>query len=359
MQLLKTPLHGMHIKLGANMTEFAGHDMPLQYKGVLAEHNAVRNAAGLFDISHMGRFLIEGENSEQFIEKICTNRVKGMPLGRMRYSLVCNQNGGILDDVLIYKKDADKFLLVVNASNRRKIADHINANLFENMHFTDDSAQTGHIALQGPESENILKQLTKSEDIPIKYYTFTDNVTVAGRTCLVSRNGYTGEDGFEIICKNEDAEHIYSAFAELGAEPCGLGARDTLRFEASMPLYGHELGEDITPFQADLGSFVKLDHDFIGRDALSVENINGAKRKRTGLELIEKGIPRQGYAVYCNNERAGEVTSGGYCPAIDKYCAMAYIDSKYLDADEFLIEIRQKMVPCKKVALPFYKRSKK
>ena len=364
MESKRTPIYEEHVALGGKMVDFCGYALPVQYSGIIEEHLAVRNAAGVFDVSHMGRILIEGPNAAAFVQRITTNDISEMKQGQVKYSFICNENGGIMDDVLIYARAKDRFLMVVNAVNTQKILAHMEKNAVAGAKVEDITEQTAQIALQGPKSVEIAQKLCEAEELPEKYYTFQEDVVFCGVTCMVSRTGYTGEDGFEIYCPAEDGGRIFSTLLKSvqqeGILPCGLGCRDTLRFEAGMPLYGHELSEEVTPFEAGLGVFVRpLQGTFIGKDALDAHVAGGVSRKRIGLKMIGKGIARQGYHVYVSGGvPCGVVTSGSMCPSLGGNYAMALINVAYLDDAEFTVEIRGKQVAAEKVALPFYKRQK-
>lgn len=352
-----TPLYDTHVAHGGKMTEFCGYMLPVQYAGIITEHEAVRKQAGLFDVSHMGRLELSGMNAAALLQRLTTNDISEMKPGRIRYSFMCNEGGGVKDDILIYCMGDGAYRLVVNASNHEKIVEHIHAHMVPGVTFFDRTDQTGHIALQGPMAQQLIATVCDVAELPTAYYTFADNVAVAGCACFVSRNGYTGEDGYEIICAADDTPAVYEALLGAGAvQPCGLGCRDTLRFEAGMPLYGHELNEDITPFEAGLGMFVRpVQGPFVGKEALEQQIAEGVARKRIGLVMLDRGIPRQGFDVYCNGALAGIVTSGSYCPSLEQNCAMALVDTKYVGEKEFEIEIRGKRLDCEAHKLPFYK----
>lgn len=356
----KTPLYDLHENCGGKMVEFAGFLMPLQYSGIIEEHLAVRRKAGLFDVSHMGEVMLEGSGATANLNYLMTNDFSKMNDGRVRYTLMCNENGGVVDDLLVYRFSEDRYMLVLNAANIEKDINWINTRLTGSANLTDISGTTAEIALQGPESENILRKLAAGE-IPGKYYTFSASLDVAGTDCLVSRTGYTGEDGFELYCASRDAEKLWNAITDagknLGLIPAGLGARDTLRLEASMPLYGHEMNEDITPFEAGLGFAVKTDKDsFIGRSALS-EN-NDPDKIRVGLEMVGRGIAREGYKVYMDGISAGHITSGTFLPFLEKACAMALVTRNAAAPGTLLtVDVRGKPVDGRVVKLPFYRRN--
>lgn len=357
----KTPLYDIHVKLGGKMTPFADYLLPLYYEtGIIKEHNTVRTGAGLFDASHMGEFILEGADAAAFADYIVTNNIANLPVGTARYSPMCNENGGVVDDLLIYRLSLDRLMLVVNASNREKDFDWIRRHLWDNVKLTDVSGATGLIALQGRNAVNILNKLTDEKNIPKKSYTFTPDVLIAGKRALVSRTGYTGEDGFEFYAAWDDTPAVFEAVLEAGGEygiiPCGLGARDTLRLEACMPLYGHEMDEGVTPIEAELVRFVKFDKpDFIGKKAIWDQGI--PERKRIGLELTEKGIAREHCPVLADGKIIGEVTSGTLSPYTQKAIAMALINIRLPTVAEIKIDVRGRLLAAKVVPMPFYKKN--
>jgi len=359
---LKTPLYDIHLKYGGKPVPFAGYLLPVQYpSGITAEHMAVRTAAGIFDVSHMGEVILQGPDALMNVQMLVTNDCSAMADGQVKYSPMCNDNGGIVDDLLIYKKTADHYMLVINAANHDKDTAWMKSKIKGDLAFKDISAEIAQIAIQGPKAKEILTKLTEVESLPVKYYSFTDEVSVGGISCLVSRTGYTGEDGYELYTANENAVKLWELLMESGGVcgliPCGLGARDTLRLEAAMPLYGHEMNDFITPFEAGIGQFVKMNKDdFIGKAALAAK-VN-AKLKRIGLELEDRGIARNADKVFSNGNEIGYVTSGTMCPFIKKAAAMALVDAAYAAAGDMLeIEVRGKYLKAKAVGLPFYKRS--
>ncbi|MFA6866479.1 MAG: glycine cleavage system aminomethyltransferase GcvT [Clostridia bacterium] len=356
----RTALYDTHIKYGGKIVEFAGYELPVQYKnGIIFEHNIVRNGVGLFDVSHMGEVLITGENAENALQKLVTNRVSTIAENQCRYTLMCYASGGIVDDLLIYKYNTKKYLLVVNAANVDKDFDWIINNLDEGAKAENISNGITQIAIQGPKSKDVLSKITDMSKIPEKMYHFADNIDVGGIECLVSTTGYTGESGYEVYCDNKFASKLYEILMTAGSEfdiqPIGLGARDTLRFESSMPLYGHELTKDTLATEVGLDMFVKLDCDFIGRDALVA---NKPKYERIGLILIDKGIAREHFEVLDKEGNIiGMTTSGGICPTIGGAYAMARVLLSS-DTEEVYIQVRNKRLLAKRVDLPFYKRSK-
>ena len=355
----KTPLFEWHNSHGGRMVSFAGYSLPVQYEtGVITEHNAVRRNAGLFDVSHMGEFMISGKDALKNLQHIFTNDFSGMKTGKVRYSLLCNETGGILDDLVVCKMDEDRYMLVVNASNREKDAGWIRSRVEGSCSFEDISDNLSQIAIQGPASDSILGLI--SETIPQKYYTFIEKGEAAGVPCLVSRTGYTGESGFELYCKNQDALKIWEKLMEAGKDsgliPCGLGARDTLRLEAAMPLYGHEMDETITPWEAGLSFAVKMEKpDFIGKTAL--EQKKQPSRIRTGIEITGRGIVREKSLVFSQGREIGQTTSGTFCPYLEKAYAMALLEiSCSQPGTPVEAEVRGRMIEGVTCKLPFYSR---
>jgi len=357
--LKRTPLFEEHLKLKAKMVPFGGWEMPVQYTGILEEHMAVRTDVGMFDVSHMGEIEIKGERAEEFVNYLITNDASRLTEGEVIYTTMCYPNGGTVDDLLAYKYSRDHYLLVVNASNKDKDFAHIVEHKWDDVVVTDLSDQTAEIALQGPRAQEVLQKLTSYDLSQIKYFGFAE-IEVAGIKCLVSRTGYTGEDGFEIYFAPIHAAKIWNELLNLGVKPAGLGARDTLRFEACLPLYGHELSADITPLEAGLGWAVKLNkQDFLGKDALSAQKAAGLKRKIVGLEMIGAGIPRQGYEIVFNQRGVGFVTSGTFAPYLKKNLALAMVDLEAADVGtEVEVIIRGKGVKARVISKPFYKRGK-
>lgn len=368
--LAQTPLHDWHATHGGRMVDFAGWSMPVQYSSIVSEHQATRNAIGLFDVSHMGRIRFDGPGAESFLDRLVTRRVAGQAIGQIRYALVTNHDGGILDDVLVYRlaeRDGGKpyFQLVVNASNRRKILTWIDAQLtgVAGVEYRDRTAETAMIAVQGPKVIDILRPLVNADLAAMKYYTGLEAL-VSGVPAIVSRTGYTGEDGWELVVPADSAVTIWNDLLAkgepLGALAAGLGCRDTLRLEAAMPLYGHELNESIDPLQAGLGFAVDLEgRQFPGRDALANLKDQPQRPKRVGLELSGKRAAREGYAIFSGEQKIGDVTSGTFSPTLDRPIAMGYVDPKFAAiGTEVEIDIRGRKEKARVVKLPFYKRSK-
>jgi len=355
----KTALYDKHVSAGGKIVPFAGFLLPVQYKnGIITEHNAVRERAGLFDVSHMGEFLLEGADALENLNNLLTNEFSNLATGRVRYSLLCNEHGGTVDDLLVYKSADRKYYIVVNASNTAKAFEWMQARLCGQAILKDISGEVAQVALQGPAATAILEKVADS--LPRAYYSFLENVDVGGVSCLVSQTGYTGEDGYELYCSNADAVMLWEALMQAGEEegmiPCGLGARDTLRLEAGMPLYGHELSEETTPREAGLDFAIKLDKPaFIGKDALK----KLPARKRVGLRILGRGIAREGATVYDEGGgRIGVVTSGTMSPTLGAAIAMAYVPSGF-NGKRAGIEVRGKMLEAEVVKLPFYVRENK
>ncbi|MDL2236910.1 glycine cleavage system aminomethyltransferase GcvT [Christensenellaceae bacterium OttesenSCG-928-K19] len=351
----RTAFYDKHTEAGGKMVPFAGYTLPVQYKtGILKEHNAVRQQAGLFDVSHMGEFFLEGQDAFQNLNNILTNDFTGLQPGQVRYSPMCYENGGTVDDLLVYKINDEKYLVVVNAANREKDFEWMQKRLTGDVSLRDDSDNVSQLALQGPAAQGILEKIVGEGSIPERYYTFTEQACIGDIPCLISRTGYTGEDGFEIYTGNKHAEALWDILMEAGEEygliPCGLGARDTLRLEAGMPLYGHELSPEITPREANLSIFVKLDKPvFTGRDVLAQDR----KRKRIGIKLTGKGIAREGAEVYSGEEKLGLVTSGTMSPSLGVAIAMAIVPVEFAGS-EVEVDVRGKRIKAEVLKLPFY-----
>lgn len=351
MSLKQTPLYPMHLKYHGKMIEFEGWELPVQYEGmgIIKEHQMVRENAGLFDVSHMGEILITGEKAEVFVQKLICNDVKIMQDGQVLYSPMCYPNGGVVDDLLVYRYNLQKYLLVVNAANVDKDLAWMKENLLEGVKAENVSPEYAQLALQGPKAQDILRTLTDTDLNSLKFFWFNPAVKIAGVECLVSRTGYTGEDGFEIYVQPAEAVFIWEELMRTGGEqlcPVGLGARDSLRFEAKLPLYGQELDQDITPLEAGLGFFVKLNtDDFIGKAALVQQKEAGLTRKLVEFSMLGKGIPRSHYEVQKNGVAIGQVTSGMHSPTFKKSIGLALIKIEHSEpGTEIEIIIRDKAV---------------
>jgi len=359
-QLKQTCLHDAHVALGAKMSPFAGFDMPIQYSGIIDEHNAVRKAAGVFDVSHMGEIFINGDDAESFVNHIFSNDVRGLEEGKILYGMMLYPDGGVVDDLLVYKEfEKDAFLLVVNASNIEKDYDWMLQNSKSyNVSIENASERFGQLAIQGPEAEDVVVDLLDIEELrELTFYTFLDAEDDEGGRVIVSRTGYTGEDGFEVYASPEVIKDMWQWLMDGGVKPCGLGCRDTLRFEAGLPLYGDELTDKISPVVAGLGMFCKLDKpEFIGKDAIADQKANGTSRKLVGIELGDNAIPRAGYPVELEDgTEVGTVTTGYHSISLDKSICFALVDSKYSALDTPLwIRIRKRVFAGKVVKKRFY-----
>ena len=360
---LKTPLYDAHVKAGGKIVPFGGYLLPVQYEaGVIKEHMAVREAAGLFDVSHMGEIMVEGKDALANLQMFLTNNFDNLVDGQARYSPMCNENGGTVDDLIVYKKADESYFVVVNASNKDKDYQWMLDHKFGEVSITDVSAEYAQLALQGPKAMDILRKICAEESIPSKYYTAIFDGEVAGMSCIVSKTGYTGEDGVELYFDASLAEKMWDAVLEAGKEdgliPCGLGARDTLRMEAAMPLYGHEMTDDITPLETGLKFAVKMTkEDFIGKKALEEKGTPAIKR--VGLKVVGRGIVREHQEVYVGEELIGHTTSGTHCPFLGCAVAMALVKAEYAEIGTRLtVVVRGRKVEVEVVALPFYKRAK-
>ena len=361
--LKRTPLFDVHRSLNAKLVDFGGWNMPVQYSGVLAEHNAVRTSVGVFDVSHMGEIEIKGPEAAKLVDFVATNNAGKLKTGQAHYSALLYEHGGFVDDILVHKVSDDEYFLCVNASNQEKDFEHIREqNRFDaNVEFVSD--RFAQIAVQGPKALTVLQKLTDTNLADIKYYWFSDG-TVAGVPARIAHTGYTGEDGFEVYVAPESAASVWHSIFEAGREfdikACGLGARNTLRLEAKMALYGHEITASINPLEADLGWMVKMDKgDFIGRSALERVTQDGITRKLTGFEMKNRGIGRDGYEVWVENQPAGWVTSGGPSPTLNKNIGLCYLPvEKAVPGTDIQVIIRNNPVDAVTVATPFYKRAK-
>ncbi|PRS02706.1 glycine cleavage system protein T [Bacillus atrophaeus] len=363
--LKRTPLYDVYKEYGGKTIDFGGWELPVQFSSIKKEHEAVRTKAGLFDVSHMGEVELTGKDSLSFLQKLMTNDVSKLEPGCAQYTAMCYPDGGTVDDLLIYQKADSHYLLVINASNIEKDINWLKEHAEGDVHIENLSDQLSLLAVQGPEAETVMKKLTACDVSALKPFTFLNDAEIGGCKALISRTGYTGEDGFELYCRNEDAVSLWKQILEAGEGqgliPCGLGARDTLRFEAKLPLYGQELTKDITPIEAGIGFAVKhkKDSDFYGKSVLSEQKENGADRKLVGLEMIEKGIPRHGYAVMQNGTPVGTVTTGTQSPTLKKNVGLALMKREASEIGSIVeVEIRNKLVKAQVVKTPFYKRKK-
>ncbi|WP_339063503.1 glycine cleavage system aminomethyltransferase GcvT [Tepidibacillus marianensis] len=362
--LKRTSLFPVYQKYGAKLIDFGGWELPVQFSGILEEHKAVRQRAGLFDVSHMGEVDVKGKDALHFIQKVITNDASKLIDGKVLYSPMCYSDGGTVDDLLVYRYEEDHYLVVINAANIDKDVAWLVENKEGEVELVNISGEVCQLALQGPLAAKTLQKISNIDLSIIEPFHFKTDVELRGIKALVSRTGYTGEDGFEIYLSNDDAPKLYDIILEIGKEdgviPCGLGARDTLRFEAKLPLYGQELSPTISPIEAGIGFFVKWDKgDFIGRDALLQQKENGAPRKIVGVEMVERGIPRAHYPVYVGDEQIGEITTGTQSPTLKKNLGLALIKTEYAAlGNEVWVEIRNKKVKAQTVKTPFYKRGK-
>jgi aminomethyltransferase len=366
--LKKTPLNEAHRSLGGKMVDFGGWDMPVQYPaGVIAEHLRTRTVAGLFDVSHMGEIHVDGPDAIAFVNSLTTNDVAKLVDGQAHYSALTNENGGVVDDLLVYRFGAEKLFLVVNAGTTEKDWEWISSRRGDfNVDLRHASVEYCQIAIQGPKAVEMLQKLTPTDLAGIKYYHFKTG-EVDDVPAIISRTGYTGEDGFEVYADAAKAEQLWNKMLEAGnygAEdgilPCGLAARNTLRLESAMSLYGHELGDDITPLEANLGWICKLQKgEFTGREALLKQKEEGLKRKLIGFEMIDKGIGRDGFDVYIGDDKVGVVTSGSPAPFLKKNIGLAFVPVEFANVgQEIRIDVRGKLLAAAVVPTPFYKREK-
>jgi len=360
-KLKRTTLYETHLKYGGKIVPFAGWELPVQYgTGVIAEHMAVRTKCGLFDVSHMGEIFCKGPDALKNLNMLLTNDYTGMKDGQARYSPMCNEEGGVVDDLIAYKHDDECYLLVVNAANKDKDFNWMKNHQFGDVVFEDHSSEYGQLALQGPLAKKILLKIVKPEDIPAEYYACLFDRNVGGVNCIISTTGYTGEDGVEIYMPAADAPKVWEMLMEAGKDegliPCGLGARDTLRLEAGMPLYGHEMDDTISPKEAGLGIFVKMDkEDFIGKKA--IEAMGPIKRRRIGLKMTGRGIAREHQDVYVGDKLIGHTTSGTYCPYLGHAVATALVEAQYKEIGTPVeVDVRGRRVAAEIVKAQFYKR---
>ena len=356
--LRRTPLYEEHKALGARLVDFAGWEMPVQYEGIKAEHEAVRTRAGLFDVSHMGEVIFRGPQAEEAVQRLVTRDVSRLTVGQAGYAAVCYESGGTVDDVLVYRTQ-DDFLVVVNASNREKDVQHFRENTGDlDVEVVDESDEWALLALQGPEAVGLLQPFTETDLSSIKYYRYEVG-EVEGAYAMISRTGYTGEDGFELFVRSDDAPALWRRLIEAGAAPVGLGARDTLRLEAGMCLYGNELDAETTPLEAGIGFAVHLgkEEEFIGQQALRRDQEEGLRKRLVGFKVEGRGIARHDYPVTVDGETVGSVTSGTLSPTLNEAIGLALVAPGV--EDEFEVVIRSRTVPVRAVSLPFYKRERK
>ncbi len=354
----KTPLYDAHVAAGGKIVDFHGWLLPIQYNSILKEHESVRTTAGLFDVSHMGEIEVRGPDALNFLQRVLTNNIEAKP-GKAVYSPMCYPSGGVVDDLIAYKLTDDRYLLVVNASNTDKDFNWLLENKQGNVEIENHSSMYSQLALQGPFAERILQQLVEIDLKKIRLFSYINHVTVGGIKALLSRTGYTGEDGFELYCSPQDVEELWDLLLEKGEKdglvPAGLGARDTLRLEAAFPLYGQEISEDISPVMAGLNRFIKLDKgEFIGKEALAGQLEGDYKQKIAGFEMVDRTVPRTGYEVYCCDEKTGYVTSGGFFPTLKKNMGLALLNVDCAEEGNIIeIRVRDKMYKARIIKVPF------
>jgi aminomethyltransferase len=364
MDAKKTPLYDEHVKLGGNVVDYAGWYLPVQYEGLVPEHEAVRNAVGLFDVSHMGEITVKGKDALAYVNYLMTNDISTIVDNQVIYTFMCHPTGGVVDDLLVYRYDGEFFYLVVNAANIEKDHKWILENKGDfDVEIENISDSVGEVAIQGPMAEKVLQKLTDYDLSQIKFFHLKRDVDIAGVNCMVSRTGYTGEDGFEVYSDNEGIVKVWNAILDAGKDegikPTGLGCRDTLRFEASLPLYGHEMDDEITPLEAGFKYFVKLDKesDFIGKEALNKMWSEGLERKLVGIELLDRGIAREGYEIYKDGEKIGHVTTGYKSPTLGKVIGNALIKTEFTElGTEVDVKIRNKFAKAKVISKKFLKK---
>lgn len=353
----RTALYAQHVKVGAKMVDFAGWEMPIEYTGIRKEHEAVRNHAGLFDLSHMGEVYVRGASALDYLQSLFSNDLTKIEVGKAQYGCMCNEQGRVLDDMIVYRF-VDQYLVVMNASNREKILAWMQAHLISGVELDDQSLATSLIAIQGPKSQTCLQGLVDFDLETVPYYGFCQG-KVAGLSGLVARTGYTGEDGFELYLPWNEAASVWEQLLVIeGVEAIGLGARDTLRLESGYALYGHELSEDITPLDASLGWVTKLDKEFIGRDALKNYKESGVQRCLVGLDMEGRSIPREGYPLHVDGRQIGTVTSGTFSPTLKRGIALGSVETAFRPVGtEIAVEIRGRYEKARVTRLPFVKGS--
>ena len=362
---MQTVLYQTHVDLGARMVPFGGWDMPVQYSGIINEVRAVRTAAGIFDVSHMGRLHISGPQAGAFLDRVLTGSATNLRIGRARYCLICNEAGGVIDDTIFYRLEEDRYLLIPNAGNRPAVVEWFNrwieAEFADGVQIDDRTTETGLIALQGPGSANLLDtlcQLSGGEPpSSLRFFAWGEGA-LRGRPVFVGRTGYTGEDGFELSMPAEDAISTWNTLQECGALPCGLGARDVLRLEAALPLHGHEIDTETTPIEAGLDRFVRREGDYLGQPVLAQQLEQGTERRLVGLILPGRSAPRAGYSILHQGREVGRITSGSFSPTLDTSIAMGYVLAGHSEPESILeVDIRGRRAEARIVPLPFYSRN--
>jgi aminomethyltransferase len=365
--LRRTTLFELHRRLGARMTAFGGFEMPVSYAGIIDEHLAVRSRAGIFDLGHMGEFEVAGAPALELLERALTNSAARLEVGRAQYTLMCTPEGGTIDDLIVYRLEDARFMLCVNASNIAADREWLLGLGAKDAGFRDASEDTGLVAVQGPQAREILQALCRAPLAAMRRFAVIET-EVAGLRCIVARTGYTGEDGFELFTPAHGAEKLFGAILEAGGPagmmPCGLGARDTLRMEAGLPLYGHELDRDTSPLEAGLETFVKLDRDFVGSTALAAQHRDGLKRRLVGIRTEDgRSVARQDYKIFAGERQVGTMTSGTFAPSFNRPLGMAYLDTAAGSRESetpgsIEVEIRNRRIGAAVTGLPFYRRAK-
>lgn len=359
----KTPLYEEHVAAGGKIVDFHGWLLPLQYTSILQEHESVRTRAGLFDVSHMGELEVSGEDAYEFLQSMLVNDISAKP-GKAVYSPMCYPDGGTVDDLIVYKQNETNYLLVVNAANTEKDFQWLQENKRGRVNVVNRSAEFAQLALQGPKAEEILGQLMEADLSQLRYFSYENEAKVEDITVMLSRTGYTGEDGFELYCRPGDAQKLWNMLLEKGSSfglvPVGLGARDTLRLEAALPLYGQELSENISPVMAGLQRFIKPDKgEFIAKAPLLGQLQGSLNSKIAGFKMIDRSVPRSGYEVYCNGSKVGQVTSGGYFPSLKMNMGLALVDINCAEVGKTIeIQIRDRLYKAEIIQLPFYSRKR-
>ena len=361
---LRTALYDTHVALGGRMVPFGGWDMPVQYPtGILAEVKAVRTATGVFDVSHMGRLYLSGPQATEFLDWVLTGSAASLRVGRARYCMICNEQGGVIDDTIFYRLAEDRYLLIPNAGNRPAVVAWFQRWIDEKFSpgctMEDVTATTGLIAFQGPGTAATIDQLANTPLSGMRPFSWAEG-TIQGAPVFVGRTGYTGEDGFEMLVQGPDVVKVWTGLTGSGAVPCGLGARDVLRLEAGLPLHGHEIDEETTPIEAGLDRFVRFDKEYIGSAVLKDQHENGVQRKLVGFTLPGRSAPRAGYSLLDQGETIGSVTSGSYSPTLDTSIGMGYVLERYVESGTTLdLDIRGRTVQVTVTALPFYTRPRR
>jgi aminomethyltransferase len=352
---MRTPLYDKHVQLNANMTNFAGWELPVQYTGIIEEHMAVRENVGIFDVSHMGKFIIEGQRSHDFLKSLMPTSMDKLQDGKAMYTCLCNKSGGVIDDIFIYKYSNEKYMIIANALNIVKVYSHLAVNIYQGMEISNITEDIAKLDLQGPKSAEAVKSVLGKAAANIPRFSFIE-IDYEDAELIISRTGYTGEDGFELYIESDYAETLWDEFSQKGAKPCGLGARDSLRIEACYSLYGHELSDELSPIESGLAWLVNSNDNYIGKGILEKQKLEGVNSKLIYLEVNGKGIPRQGYEIKLDDEEIGKITSGIFSPFYKKGIAMALVKNQdYKVGQKLEIMIRDKPVEALVVKRPFYK----